>query len=96
MTASSDLRQDSREADGLARVTLSRHVDPGDARVAALVSELGAEPVVDLVRKSGLHEPPTCDDVVEPEAASRAGKSPVVLCPAACDRCGRSGVVGPS
>lgn len=53
MTAPVGLRQGSYEGERMARVTLSRLVAPGDARLTALVSELGGEPVVALVR-SGL------------------------------------------
>jgi len=62
VTAPADLRQGNREAERLARVPLSRLVEPGDARVAALVGQLGAKPVVNLVR-SGLHDRSWSDTV---------------------------------
>lgn len=43
-------RQRDRESDRLARVTLTALMEPGDPHIAALVAEIGAGPVVDLVR----------------------------------------------
>ena len=50
MTPTTSLQESVREADRLARVTLTRLTEAGDPQVAALVGELGAVPVVDLIR----------------------------------------------
>lgn len=62
VTAPADVRQGSREAERLARVLLGRLVEAGNARVAALVGQFGAGPVVDLMR-SGLHDRSWSDTV---------------------------------
>jgi DNA processing protein len=50
VTAEEDLQEHKLEPERLARVTLSRLVEPGDPRVASLVREFGAVSVVDRVR----------------------------------------------
>lgn len=42
--------ESARESDRLARVTLTKVAQAGDPQMTALVGELGAEPVVDLIR----------------------------------------------
>lgn len=49
----STTRTDVDDVDRLARVTLSRTIEPGDLRVTGLVSELGAGKVLDYLEAAG-------------------------------------------
>lgn len=70
----SETRADVDDADRLARVTLSRTIEPGDLRVTGLVSEIGAAKGLGYLEdqhvatKRGI-------DATEPNTASRMNPS---------------------